>query len=103
MKTTWHIIKSETVKKGNKEDIQYLDIKGKITFNQQIIADSLNGYFITIVDNIYDSSRVSKTGQPTHDICLNYMIKTSKIRCRHTSTSEIEEIIKFLKARYSYK
>jgi hypothetical protein len=94
------------VKQG-KEKVQCLDMKGKITSNQQILADTFNDYFITIVDNIYGSSRVSKTGQPTHDNYLNSMLQTykgllSKIQFRHTSTHETEGVIKSLKAKHSY-
>jgi hypothetical protein len=73
MKTTWNIIKTETGKK-----------------------------FLTIVDNIIASRRASKTDQSTHDNYLNYILQTHKgplpnIRFRHTSTCEIEEIIKSVK------
>jgi hypothetical protein len=79
-------------KKESKEDIQYLGIKGQITSNQQILTDTFNDYFITIAENIYDSSRVSKTGQPAHDKYLNYMLKTSKIRFRDTSTVRYKKL-----------
>jgi hypothetical protein len=45
MKTTWNIIKTVTGKKESKEDIQYLDIKGNTTSNQQILANKFNDYF----------------------------------------------------------
>jgi hypothetical protein len=71
-------------------------------------VNKFNDYFLTIVDHIIDSSKVSKTGQPTHDNYLNYMSQIykgslSNIRLRHASTCEIEEIIKSLKAKYSYE
>jgi hypothetical protein len=101
MKNTWNIIKTVTGKKESKEDIQYLNIKGNTTSNQQILANKFDDYFLTI------SSKVSKTGQPVHDNYLNYMPQTykgplSNIQFRHTSTHEIEEIIKSLKAKHSY-
>jgi hypothetical protein len=106
LKTTWNIIRTETGKKESKEDIQYLDIKGNTSSNQQIMANKFNDYFLTIVDNIIDS-RVSNPGQPTHDNHLNYMSQTYKgplpnIHFSHTSAHEIEEIIKSLEAKHSY-
>jgi hypothetical protein len=58
-------MKTETGKKENKEDIQYLNIKGKITSNWQTLASKFNDYFLTIVDNIIDNSKVIKRKQPT--------------------------------------
>jgi hypothetical protein len=60
MKTTWHIIKTVTGKKESKEDIQYLNIKGNTTSSQQILANKFIDYFLTIVDNIIDSSKLVK-------------------------------------------
>jgi hypothetical protein len=48
MKTTWSIIKNE-LRKESKKDMQYLDIKGKIIYNQQILVDAVNDYYIQLL------------------------------------------------------
>jgi hypothetical protein len=106
-KTIWNIIKTETGKRDGKEDIKLLNIQGNITSDQQVLANNLNDYFLTIVDIIIDSSSVTKTGQPIYDKFLNYMSPKStgllpNIRVMHTTTHEIEGIMKSLKAKYSF-
>jgi uncharacterized HAD superfamily protein len=88
-------MKTETGKKEGTEDIKFLDIQGTITSNQQVLANNLNDYFLTIVDIITDTSRISKSGQPTYDNYLNYMSSKytgllPNIRFRYTTTHEIE-------------
>jgi hypothetical protein len=105
MKTIWNIVKTETGKKESKEEIHLLNINGNVTYNQQIMVESFNDCFLTIADKITDSSSSSKTGQPDNNNFLNYMLQTFKhpfpsIRFKHTSTQEIEEIIKSLKTKH---
>jgi hypothetical protein len=106
-KTIWNIIKTETVKRDGKEDIKLLNIQGNITSDQQVLASNLSDYFPTIVDKVIDSSSVTKTGQPIYDKFLNYMSPKStgplpNFRFMHTTTHEIERIIKSLKTKYSF-
>jgi hypothetical protein len=74
MKTTWNINKLETGKKSSKRGVHFLNINGKLTDNQQTIANSFNNYFLTIADKIIDNIRNDKVGQSNHNNSLNYML-----------------------------
>jgi hypothetical protein len=105
--TTWCIIKSVTGRKINKAGIQFLNIDGKLTDNHHVIADSLNKYFLTIADKINTSNvKNGHTVGSDSDKYLNYLSQAfatpfPKINFNHTSTKEIENIIKSLKPKNS--
>ena len=45
MKTTWSIIKSDTDRKINNADVQFLNIDETLTGNHDVTTDSFNNYF----------------------------------------------------------
>jgi hypothetical protein len=53
IKTTWEIVKVESGKKTNNEDVQVLNIDGKATNDQQATASAFNEYFLSLVEKIY--------------------------------------------------
>ena len=52
MKTTLNIIKRETGKKVNNEDLYLSNTDGNMNGNYQIISDSFNNYFLSIAEKI---------------------------------------------------
>jgi hypothetical protein len=52
IKATWNIIKTIIGKKTNNTEVQFLSINGKTTDNHHLISDSINNYFLTIVNKI---------------------------------------------------
>ena len=78
------------------------------TENQQIIADALNEHFITTAEKINTSRHVNHKHININDIdtdtCTNFMNQASgetftSIERKHTTTKEIERIIKSLKSK----
>jgi hypothetical protein len=51
MKTIWDNAKLLTAKKKNTKDIHQINVDGTVTLNGQIIANSCNNYFISIIGN----------------------------------------------------
>jgi hypothetical protein len=73
-----------------------------------MIANSLNNYFLTIADKINTNNiNVNNTAESDTNNYLNYLSQTfttlfRKIKFNHTSTKEIENIIKSLKPKNSH-
>jgi hypothetical protein len=82
-------------------------MNGKITENHHLNADSLNNYFLTIVDKI--NNNIAKSDYFIEfdiDIHWNYLLQAfptpfPEIKFDLTSTKEIENIIKSLKPKNS--
>jgi len=51
MKTIWDIAKLITGKKKNYNDIQQINTDGTLTSNSQIVSNSFNNYFLSIIEN----------------------------------------------------
>jgi hypothetical protein len=49
---TWNVIKSISGRNNNKPEIRSLNIDGRLSNNHVSIAESLNKYFLNIVENI---------------------------------------------------
>jgi hypothetical protein len=107
IKATWNIIKTITGKSTNNIEVQLLNIKGKITDNYHLIADSLNNYFLTIVGKINSNNAKSdhfiEFDIDKHPSYLLQVFPTPfpEIKFKLTSTKEIENIIKSLKRKNS--
>jgi len=59
-RTTWNIVRSETGKKTEKEDITSLSINGTLIQNQQTIANFFNNYFATVAEKLIKSNHMDK-------------------------------------------
>ena len=93
IRTTWNIVRSDTGKKIGKEDITSLNINGMLIQNQQTIANSFNNYFSTAANHIDKLSQIQNGGTLQH-ILRNCRHSYPNIKFRHTSTKEIEKIIR---------
>jgi hypothetical protein len=73
-----------------------------------MIADPLNNYFLTIADKISTNNiNVNNMAESYTNNYFNYLLQAftstfPKIECNHTSTKEIENIIKSLKPKNSH-
>jgi hypothetical protein len=102
IKTAWNIVKS--VKGKNLENKLPLSvcIKGALTKNQQVIADSFQSHFLSIADKL-----VYNNIEDINDInCKDYLYRIFKnpypnLIFDHTTTKESENIIKSLKSKNS--
>jgi hypothetical protein len=89
-------------------------IDGFTTDNQQHIAEIFNNYFTSIVENIKATERnayiqnINTPDTAVCDISAQYVKEMRKLRCttfqrERTISSEIENIIKTLKAKNLYR
>jgi hypothetical protein len=73
------IIKSKIGKKVSKGGVRPININGNLTNNQQMIVNSFNNYFLTIVNKIIDDNRNDKIGQSNNlNNPLYYMLQIFK-------------------------
>ena len=94
MKTVWNIAKLLTGKnKKNTKDIQQINIDG------QIIADSFNNYFLSIIRN---HTPVVKSNNPIYYLYQAFKEPFPAVKYQNTSTAEIGKIIESLKAKDSH-
>jgi hypothetical protein len=52
-------------RKVNNDNIHSLNVEGRVTNNQQTIADTFNNYFLSITDNINVNNIYSNTNRHT--------------------------------------
>jgi len=79
MKTTWNIIRKETSKLTNKNNIKSLRINDHVLYNQITIANELNNYFLNIAGSISKKELMKKKKSQVHyKIYLNTLISHSK-------------------------
>ena len=107
LKTSWHMIKSETDKTKCNHGISSIEIDGKICNDYVHIAAAFNTYFSTVTEKI--SANNSEDILPTPDNVhpLNYLKQVftrpfPRIKLTQTSTKEITEIVKSLKSKNSH-
>jgi hypothetical protein len=101
-RTTWNIVRSETMKKKGKEGITSLNINGMLIRNQQIIANSFSNYFSNIAEKLIEENHIDKTDLLQNGTTLDHALRNCdqmypSIKFRYTSTKEIEKIINLLK------
>ena len=70
MKTTWNIIRKETNKLTNKDNITSLRIKDQVIHNKITIANELNNYFLNIAGSVSNKMGKEKRQVP-YKIYLN--------------------------------
>jgi hypothetical protein len=58
IKTAWKIVNLVTHRKGSNAAVDSLNIIGRIIYNQQLIANTYNNYFLSKSDNVnnYDDN-----------------------------------------------
>jgi hypothetical protein len=99
IRTVWVITKSVTGKLTNEETIQEIKVNGEVISNRQNIADFLNNFFSSVVDNInnnpMDNSKPSDLQQAFNHPFPN-------IKYHAVTTFEPVEIIKSLKMKGSH-
>jgi hypothetical protein len=85
-----------------------MEINNKLTSNHQIIADNFNKYFASIAANISNNNYANNINfNSSKNSPLSYLYSAFKqpftnIKLKHTTTNEIEKIIKELKNKNSY-
>jgi hypothetical protein len=67
MKTTCIIIRKETNKLTNKDNIKSLKIKDHIIHNQITIANELNNYFLNIGESV-SNKRINEKGEEANPL-----------------------------------
>jgi superoxide dismutase len=103
IKTTWKIISKETNKSTIEDTIQSLRINDQVIFNQSIIANELNEYFLNIAGSNSNKHNVNKDVEinPLHFLSKHFIQPFKDMRWSYTTTKEISEIIKTLKDKNS--
>ena len=84
-----------------------MKIKDNITDDQSTIAENFNKYFLTVVDNIIENSMnngklASDSISPIIYLHDAYTRPFTNVKLKHTTTGEIEEVIRLLKAKNSH-
>jgi hypothetical protein len=99
MKTIWDIAKLLTGEKKNTKDIQQINVDGTVTSSGQIIANSFNNYFLSIIGN---RTPFAKSKNPIDYLYQAFKEPFPTIKDENTSTAEIEKIFESLKAKDSH-
>jgi hypothetical protein len=88
MKTIWDIAKLLTGKKKNTNDIHQININGTITSDSQIISNSFNNHFLSIIDNRIP---IAKNNNPIDYPYQAFKEPFPTIKYQNTSTAKIEK------------
>ena len=108
-KTMWSIVKTITNNKNNIDAVSIMVLDGKITTHNQTIADKLNNYYISVADSIININFTNNTNGDTNKIGpWKYVYSVFKqsfmnIKMKNTTTNEIENVIKELKIKQSWR
>jgi hypothetical protein len=88
IKTTWKIISKETNKSTIEDTIQSLRINDQVIFNQSIIANELNDYFLNIAGSISNKHTVNKDVEinPLHFLSKHFIQPFKDMRWSYTTT-----------------
>jgi len=104
LKTSWHIIKSETSKTKCNHGISSIEIDGKICNKYLHIAKAFNIYFSPLTEKISANNSEDIFSTPDNVHPVNYLKQVftrpfPRIKLTPTSTKEIIEIVKSLKSK----
>jgi hypothetical protein len=106
VKTTWRIITNESGRNKKRSEIQALNVEGKKVTHHQTIAETFNEYFVAIAENVKRQSEnnLIKDDNNSMDNHIHFMeqafnIPYPSMKCKCTTTKEIEQIIKSLKTK----
>ena len=103
MKTTWNIIRKETSKLTNKNNIKSLRINDHVLYNQITIANELNNYFLNVA-GIISNKRIDEKEEkasPLQNVFKYFNQPFKDISWPYTSAKEINKIINSLKDKNS--
>jgi hypothetical protein len=106
-KTTWNIIKTVTGKRINNTEVHFLNVEGNLTDSHQLIVDSLNNYFLTVLKKINSNSAKSdhsvEFDTDKHRSYLTQAFPTPfpEMESKPATAKEIEKIIRSLKPKKS--
>ena len=103
MKTTWNIIREETNKLTNKDNITSLRIKDQVVHNKMTIANEINNYFLNIAGSV-SNKRINGKGEeasPLQNLLKCFYQPFKHISWTYTSAKEINKIIDTLKDKNS--
>jgi hypothetical protein len=99
MKTVWDITKSLTGKKIKNEAIQQINIGNTIIHDSQVISNSFNNYFLSVVEN---HIHIAKSNNPMDYLYQAFIRPFPTIKYQNTPTFQTEKIIKSLKSKGSH-
>jgi hypothetical protein len=104
IKTTWEIIKKETGKNYNMNEIHSIQNKDTVISEPQQIADAFHNHFISIANTICSTVKNNKNETIINKTYLNYLNNSfkkpfSKIKWNYVTTYEVTKIIKSLKEK----
>jgi hypothetical protein len=106
-KTTWDIIKMVTGKRINNTEVHFLNVEGNLIDNHQLIVDSLNNYFLSVLKKINSNSAKSdhsvEFDTDKHRSYLTQAFPTPfpEMESKPATAKEIENIIRSLKPKKS--
>jgi hypothetical protein len=101
-KTLWDIIKLETGKKHTSNEMNMLNIKGRLSNNHQDIAEAFNKHFISIPDEINTNNNSNKERNVnTAKLLLTRSFKNPfpTLKPSPVSTKQIKNIIRSIKTK----
>jgi len=108
-KTMWNIINENINKKPLRNDTAFININinGTITHNSQVIAETFNTYFSTVVQHIH--TEISKNlhsvvneNNPLNFLCDVFKQLIPSIKLKFVSPKEIEDVVSSLKMKDSH-
>jgi len=99
MKTIWDIAKLLTGKKKNTKDVHQINVDGTITSDGQIIANSFNNYFLSIIGHC---TLCAKGKKPIDYLYQAFKEPFPTIKYQNTTAAEIEKNTESLKAKNSH-
>ena len=99
MKTVWDIAKLLTGTKKNSNNIHQINTDGTLTSNSQIISNSFNNYFLSIIEN---RILTAKNNNPIDYLYLAFKEPFPTIKYQNTSTTEVEKMIESQKVKDSH-
>jgi len=105
-KTTWKTIKKEIGNNNCQNNFKPLKINNT-TNNPQETANTFHDYFLTVLDTVIGNIKNNNSGLRDNTKTSNYLINNfnstfPRINWNYATIYEIDKIIKFLKAKYSY-
>jgi hypothetical protein len=97
-KTTWDSVRSVTGKLTSENTVQELEVNGKVIRNRQNIADFLNNFFLSVVDDNINNNPI------TNNKPLDYLRQVAdhsypRIKYHPVLTLELADVIKSLKMK----
>jgi hypothetical protein len=106
IKTTWNLAKSITNRKTTSNNLNQMNIEGRLSGNPLTIANAFNSYFISAVENILEKYpkeyNVNNNTDALYYLQQNINRSFPNIKFKNITSHEIEKIINSLKCKNSY-